>query len=206
MQQCRFCLSEDEGSNLLAPCLCKGSFKYVHSDCLIQWYKAEPTKGLDCSVCQESLAIEYKNPVEKIPQTAFFRYLYKQNAALIVALYHIGYIIGLPIVIQFPKVFIYRQYSIFQNAIHIFYIYLFLLFLYHVKDKRRYFSHWNNVRLSMIVLHNILYFHIPSLFIFAGITADVILHMLLKEHFLILREMNSNKEFRFINRDSTNQP
>jgi hypothetical protein len=201
MQQCRFCLSEDEDSNLLAPCLCKGSFKYVHSDCLIQWYMVEPTRGLNCSVCKEALSIEYKNPVETIPQSPFFRYLYEQNAVLLVVLYHMGYVIGLPIIIHFPKLFIYRQYYIFQCFLHIFYIYFFSLLLYHVKAKKRYFSYWKHARLILLVIHNILYFQIPSFFIFAGIASNVFLHMIVKEHFHILREMNGKKEFRFVNRN-----
>jgi len=35
-KQCRICLEEDD-KEYISPCLCKGSLKYVHLDCLNQW-------------------------------------------------------------------------------------------------------------------------------------------------------------------------
>ena len=35
-KQCRICLEEDD-KEYISPCLCKGSLKYVHRDCLKQW-------------------------------------------------------------------------------------------------------------------------------------------------------------------------
>lgn len=37
MNQCRICLEEDEISNMISPCLCRGHMKYVHRECLNQW-------------------------------------------------------------------------------------------------------------------------------------------------------------------------
>ena len=34
---CRICLEEDEEHNLIYPCKCKGSSKYVHKNCLNEW-------------------------------------------------------------------------------------------------------------------------------------------------------------------------
>lgn len=36
-ETCRICLDEDQSKNLLAPCRCSGSSKYVHVDCLNEW-------------------------------------------------------------------------------------------------------------------------------------------------------------------------
>jgi hypothetical protein len=201
MQQCRFCLSEDEKENLISPCSCKGTFEHVHSDCLTQWYNAEPARGLKCGVCQEWLAVQYDNPVETIPLTPFFRYLYEQNTVFFVALYHAGYILGLPLIIQFPRSFIYNQYYLFQIVVHCVYLFFLALLFFHVQDKRRYLSYWKNARGSLVVIHGILYLAIQSYFVFAGITADVFLHMIFKEHFRVLNLMNGKKEFRFVNRD-----
>jgi len=51
---CKFCLSEGEitGSNrLITPCECKGTIKYVHTDCLKTWMlrSNEPLKCLLCN-------------------------------------------------------------------------------------------------------------------------------------------------------------
>lgn len=50
---CRICLSEDEVSNLIAPCECRGSARYVHSACLETWRsKNTDSWKVDlCSVC-----------------------------------------------------------------------------------------------------------------------------------------------------------
>lgn len=34
---CRICLANDNESEMISPCLCKGSMKYVHSECLKRW-------------------------------------------------------------------------------------------------------------------------------------------------------------------------
>jgi hypothetical protein len=34
---CRICLEEDEINNMIYPCRCSGTSKYVHKDCLNQW-------------------------------------------------------------------------------------------------------------------------------------------------------------------------
>lgn len=36
---------EDEGGRLIRPCLCKGSSKYVHDECLQAWRHADPSYG-----------------------------------------------------------------------------------------------------------------------------------------------------------------
>ena len=35
--QCRICLDEDENKNLVSPCNCSGTSKYIHTDCLNIW-------------------------------------------------------------------------------------------------------------------------------------------------------------------------
>lgn len=35
--QCRFCLGDDDQDNMISPCLCTGSSKFVHRGCLDQW-------------------------------------------------------------------------------------------------------------------------------------------------------------------------
>lgn len=50
---CKFCLSEGEitGSNrLISPCECKGTIKYVHTDCLKTWM-SRSHEPLKCTLC-----------------------------------------------------------------------------------------------------------------------------------------------------------
>jgi len=59
MKQCRICLEEDENINdLISPCQCDGTQKYVHSNCLELW-RDENTNTDNYKRCQECL-IEYR--------------------------------------------------------------------------------------------------------------------------------------------------
>lgn len=35
--ECRYCLEEDDLENLISPCKCSGTSKYIHSECLNRW-------------------------------------------------------------------------------------------------------------------------------------------------------------------------
>ena len=47
--QCRICLDED--GELFSPCLCRGSVKYVHRECLNTWLAAAQDP-LRCTICR----------------------------------------------------------------------------------------------------------------------------------------------------------
>jgi E3 ubiquitin-protein ligase DOA10 len=38
-KECRYCLSGDEPEKLIDPCICEGTMRYVHKDCLVEWIK-----------------------------------------------------------------------------------------------------------------------------------------------------------------------
>ena len=40
---CRICHSEEPAKDLIAPCNCSGSLKYVHQECLQHWLKINGT-------------------------------------------------------------------------------------------------------------------------------------------------------------------
>ncbi len=52
---CRICQVDDERSNLIAPCKCKGSVKFVHPSCLDQWRLSSnnPKNYFYCEICKE---------------------------------------------------------------------------------------------------------------------------------------------------------
>ena len=52
--QCRICLDEDDVANLISPCRCNGSVKYVHRDCIQTWIRSTENPDLKkkCSMCQ----------------------------------------------------------------------------------------------------------------------------------------------------------
>jgi hypothetical protein len=53
---CRICRTHDPDKPLKAPCLCTGSIKFVHSDCLIEWINY--SKKEVCHVCKQKYKIQ----------------------------------------------------------------------------------------------------------------------------------------------------
>lgn len=62
MDTCRICLEEDDVHNLIAPCLCAGTCKFVHRQCLDRWRVAEV--GLNafyqCPQCAHKYEFEHE--------------------------------------------------------------------------------------------------------------------------------------------------
>ena len=52
MPQCRFCLEDADEDQLIAPCNCDGSHKFVHQECLAEWRRGRfPGARRRCNVC-----------------------------------------------------------------------------------------------------------------------------------------------------------
>lgn len=62
---CRICLSEDEPDNpIVSACMCIGSVKYIHLNCIREWLDSKMHKketqyvnsyiwrGLECEICK----------------------------------------------------------------------------------------------------------------------------------------------------------
>ena len=68
---CRFCFSEeqDENNPFISPCLCIGSVKYVHRDCLSRWRAVvtiERHKAI-CQACNTPFNLPRRWPLEVLP-------------------------------------------------------------------------------------------------------------------------------------------
>uniref|UniRef100_A0A915PNE3 RING-CH-type domain-containing protein n=1 Tax=Setaria digitata TaxID=48799 RepID=A0A915PNE3_9BILA len=49
---CRYCLSDDDTGEWLAPCKCIGTMKWVHTSCFMQWLSLAPaTMKYSCAIC-----------------------------------------------------------------------------------------------------------------------------------------------------------
>ncbi|XP_058837135.1 E3 ubiquitin-protein ligase MARCHF3-like isoform X1 [Topomyia yanbarensis] len=71
---CRICQSATEKSRLISPCLCKGTLRYVHRDCLEHWLSRSGLTHCELCLhryqtytalrysCIESLCIWYRHP------------------------------------------------------------------------------------------------------------------------------------------------
>lgn len=67
VNECRICLEEGE-EELIAPCNCCGSHKYVHLKCLNRWRQENINneKYHSCEVCKREFVIENNYKVEKL--------------------------------------------------------------------------------------------------------------------------------------------
>lgn len=66
MVECRICLEEDDPKNMISPCLCKGSRKYVHRQCLNEWRLCsnDEDNKTKCTICNFEYIIREKNTCE----------------------------------------------------------------------------------------------------------------------------------------------
>ncbi|CAG9327579.1 unnamed protein product [Blepharisma stoltei] len=62
--RCRICLDASNWEDMISPCLCKGSVKYVHKQCLEQWIRySQKTPGSKniCELCHTEIALKIEN-------------------------------------------------------------------------------------------------------------------------------------------------
>ncbi|CAK9014465.1 unnamed protein product [Durusdinium trenchii] len=57
---CRICFGGSESGRLISPCLCSGSMRYVHMDCLNMWRasSANPQSSFRCDQCQYVYSVQ----------------------------------------------------------------------------------------------------------------------------------------------------
>lgn len=69
---CRICLEDEKKDNMISPCLCRGTHKYIHKQCL----KECITHGYTvCSSCQQ----EYKHDSIKIGSNMHLRLMSRRE-------------------------------------------------------------------------------------------------------------------------------
>lgn len=80
---CRYCLTIDFPHNLISPCLCAGSVKYVHKTCLLTWIESKRNNVIlpfigdtltKCEICKYEYQIisTYEVNTKKVFSTVFY--------------------------------------------------------------------------------------------------------------------------------------
>ena len=64
MEQCRICFEDASLNGLIAPCLCDGTSKYVHTLCLDRWRRTSDRAFFRCSECNFRYKITYDHAME----------------------------------------------------------------------------------------------------------------------------------------------
>ncbi|KAI9263255.1 hypothetical protein BDA99DRAFT_604919 [Phascolomyces articulosus] len=79
-RKCRICLEKDDKKNLISPCKCKGSIKYVHAHCIASWRRSLAHNGrykelYHCTLCQQQFQIRHRRRWAAILNYRAFRVL-----------------------------------------------------------------------------------------------------------------------------------
>ncbi|AYV84554.1 MAG: putative E3 ubiquitin-protein ligase MARCH3-like [Hyperionvirus sp.] len=60
--ECKICFEIDDTINLISPCHCRGSLKYVHLKCLNKWVDSRNKNFTKCEICQHAYdSIKFRN-------------------------------------------------------------------------------------------------------------------------------------------------
>ncbi len=83
MSVCRICLSEDEDSNMIAPCMCSGTNKFVHRECLENWCRISTRSDArtTCPNCRQHYEFEKMSWWDKMKShgRGFLKCIYTVN-------------------------------------------------------------------------------------------------------------------------------
>ncbi|KAI8640539.1 hypothetical protein BD408DRAFT_419707 [Parasitella parasitica] len=80
VRMCKICLEKDQVNQLISPCHCKGSIKYVHPHCMAGWRKALMQTGREddlyhCQLCKHRLWVKQKRLWAALLHYKIFRVL-----------------------------------------------------------------------------------------------------------------------------------
>lgn len=119
--QCRICLSEDTRENLIVPCKCNGTSKYIHRTCLDQWRLINPeSKNFkQCNTCMFEYEMVSNIPpnVKKVLDKELKKCVRHDNLFLSIISISIAIVIGL---------LIYKLFGFRLDEIFLFISYYFL--------------------------------------------------------------------------------
>lgn len=200
--ECRFCLETDTVENLLSPCHCNGSSKYVHNDCLMQWYTTEPARGMRCNTCLTEYVYETSNRNEDFYIPHVIMFLKMKRPLFWILVYHWILLLTfntLKIIISLPDTY---YFYIFYQVINTIYIYYTLSALvFRVKNKHMYMKMWlARDRVILIFLHSYLLATLPETMWIGGMAAEYLGCLYFYAHYEILETINRNYTFRFLSR------
>jgi hypothetical protein len=198
---CRFCLEPDLVRNLVSPCVCKGSAKYIHNDCLLKWYLREPERGRYCNTCLEEYTITVSHSLESIPKLNHYATIHLDKPFIIILLNHWLFFTcthGLNIVYYIPFTYLY---IIFQTAMHILYAMYFDHIGSRVKNRDLYKMEWlKGPRSYLPFVHVYLILTIPTLTWISGIASNICACFYFYEHLKIIKIINEEYKITFVSR------
>lgn len=192
---CRFCLETDSLNNLISPCLCKGTFQYIHNDCLMKWYKQAPERALKCTVCLEDFQVGYDIDLEdgETMNSVYKRCMEKPVYYLMIS--H-GTMLVISGFMTEPLVYYFLHF-----IFHFIHVLHFIGLTKSVKNKGLYKAYWIfSPRMFIPPLIMTLFLSLAATRVLATFSIDMVLYLALHEHYEILSQINSQQKFFFKDR------
>ena len=205
---CRYCFDEDSPENLISPCICEGTMKYVHNRCLVRWYTMNPEIGLRCSICKTECAYQVDQPLEDPLSLEFIKRCGLEHPFLVTFSYHwlhMFYCLSVRKVENFSTMS--DWYPYFQILFTGLYLGLFCIPVLRVRQKRIYMQKWFcTSRILLPIFHLYCIWLIPKYVWIGGVPANYCCFHYFYAHSHIIEEMNIKNTFRFITRRQERLP
>ncbi len=197
--ECRFCF---EDGQLISPCKCSGSQKWIHETCLKKWYEMKSENRV-CSVCKYRFRVKQLGVIEFVPPHIELYTYNVLNQALL------GVFVNLTFYAQAIMISpwswnIYYDHAAFQ-ILYLLGYYTFAYFRYYriVQNKRQYLLLLDDevkkllgVQLAAVLglpfVHNAIY-HYSAVFLAIYIRQPVMYF-----HYKTLKAINERQEYQFI--------
>ena len=153
---CRICLEDDNIEKMISPCLCRGTNKYVHIDCLNQWrtLSYSDDSATKCPTCKFEYVLKNSDNKTNIIGNKINSIL--KNPSIIFCLNFFSIIIF----VLLSYIFIDDEYEEeeikFAEIISIFtlnflYILLFIIYFFTLKNKRLFFNYYNHNNFLLLI-------------------------------------------------------
>jgi hypothetical protein len=199
--QCRFCLENDSIKNLLSPCDCKGSAKYVHNDCLVKWTEAKPETGHICNSC----GIECERIIDEDIETITL--MFKNNVLFIknpyTMIYTTHWVCYWLYTLLYPGYSYYILYSVYQFLFHSVYLLYFSYILSRVKNIERYALYWLlTPRITIFITHIYFIYTFPHAVYIGGFGSNICIFAYFYEHYRVVCMLNKDKKPIFLSKDT----
>jgi E3 ubiquitin-protein ligase DOA10 len=148
IKECKICLSENNSHDLISPCICKGSLKYVHLSCLNCFHENTDKYKDKCSICGYIYKMENIQDNDTILNIlSIYTLLYLNNVLSILASLNSNlfnfillyiYICGTHVIVNKTRIHLYKIFS--ESNIHLI-----------TKYNYNYYCHLENHMISSIL-------------------------------------------------------
>jgi hypothetical protein len=188
--ECRFCF---EDGNLISPCKCNGSHKWIHEGCLKKWYEMKRENHI-CSVCKYHFKVKQLGCVEFVPPCLD---IYTCNLV-----YHT--LLEVLVNLTFYSCIDWIPYSAYQ-LLYLLCYYTFVYFRYYslIRNKEQYWAMLddeakNLVGIQVVAICGLLFVQNDVYHYSAVLLATYVRQPVLYFHYRALQVINTRLDYRFI--------